>query len=177
MTLRASVRIDTKSTIKRLQQLQNKLDNAEMERFLEESVRPYLRDRAVLRFSQEGDDAVGQWKELLKTTRGIRKTQAKKYGWPIQPAHPINVRSGELKRFILDTHSIQTYSNGPRLFVPRLGGNQELQKKFKTAQQGKPGKVWKVATVPRPVVAVGQRDKADIETLWGRWIAKVLATL
>jgi hypothetical protein len=55
----------------------------------------YLVQRASDRFANEGDDASGPWAPLSNATEAIRASR----GFP--PAHPINVRTHDLQRFIL----------------------------------------------------------------------------
>lgn len=58
-------------------------------------LRQWLQERAEARFAAEGDDASGKWAALTDTTNKIRQS----LGFP--PEHPINVRTGELKRHVV----------------------------------------------------------------------------
>lgn len=182
--LRIAVKVDPEPFIKKFQQLQGHLDDDEMARFLEKSVVPYLHGRSKQRFATE---AWGSWPDLAESTQADRYRLAPLNGWPIEPDHPINRRSGELRKFITTTHSIRRAgSKGPTLYIPRLGRtSQTLEKKFKTAQLGstvtvknnKTGQSHSWSVPARPVVDLNHSDTRAIQRRWSRWVGKVLKTI
>lgn len=157
----------------RLAKMRASLTGTEAGRYLSDEARPYLRDRAIVRFSREGDDAVGRWAPLSKATRGIRKKLARYYGWPIQPAHPINQRSGELRSFVIGTQDLRRSESEATLTVPRVSSSRRLNDKMRAAQTGTPtGR-----KLARPVVGLSERDRADLTMLAERWWERIIQGL
>ena len=140
---------DTAGVSRMLTWLQMKLSNHGMMAFLAGAVYPYIKERAEQRFTSEGDDASGQWAPLRDATQHWRQSQG------FSPQHPINVRTGELYRYI--TQSTAAIMPTPKGTIMRYPGKQaraHLREKVKTAQKGKA----KPSTVARPVLVLGVRD-------------------
>lgn len=115
--------------------------------FLTTQVEPFLIERASRRFATEGDDVTGVWAPLKPATQAIRASE--NYG----AAHPINVRTGELARFITGSpFKKEVDSTGASLTFPERQPSGKLGKKFKGAQQGE-------GRAPaRPVIGLGATD-------------------
>jgi hypothetical protein len=119
--------------------------------FLQDHVHDRLVERARQRFADEGDEVVGAWPALADATVAIR--QSKGFGGP----HPINVRTGEMKRHILDSRpSIVPLPDGAVMTTPGGEPGGDLGKKLQTAQSGDN------RTPARPVIGVGVRDLEEI---------------
>lgn len=138
---------------------ENAVSPTALEYMLATSVAPWLQHRAEQRFNTEGDLASGKWNELRPATNLIRLLLG------YSPVHPINLREGDLHRFV--THSGGTVSpvgDGAELTWPGPGGAQE--EKLKVAQQGSPSgeNPWfkSAKTAARPVVAIDQADVAAL---------------
>lgn len=117
--------------------------------FMEDHVDPYLRRRIANRFLAEGDDVSGHWHPLTRATELIRARQ----GFP--PQHPINVRTRQMKDFLISTPS-QVRSSGPEVILthPPPIASGEINRKIATAQGGKANP----PTPARPVIGVNEND-------------------
>lgn len=121
--------------------------------FLGGTVDPFLRGRARERFASEGDDAVGKWAPLRESTQDIRAQLG--YG----PAHPINVRTGELEDYITGGPNRLTVAPwGAALNFPNGNTAGDLLSKVEIAQVG--GGERNV--VPRPVLGLSEVDLAFV---------------
>jgi hypothetical protein len=143
-----------------LDHLDNKLGPQGLTAFLSMTVFPYLMDRAKQRFQDEGDDVVGKWAPLAPATEVIRQSMG--YGG----AHPINVRTGELERYITQgspSASVQASPLGAFLQHPASAPSGKLKSKVKTAQQGDP-KFGRNGTPPRPVLGMNEVDLGYVMT-------------
>ena len=118
--------------------------------FLGTSVGPYLSKRAGERFANEGDDAVGgAWAPLKPGTVAIREEM----GFPGE--HPINVRTGELERWVVGSGwDAYPFGAGASLRYPGTAPTGTLKEKVVTAQRGRKDP----DTVARPVLAVNEAD-------------------
>jgi len=130
--------------------------------FLQDRVYPILADRAERRFASHGDEAVGgAWAQLRPFTQEMRAQGG--FG----PTGPINVRTGAMKRHILQREpEAIPMPTGGTLYFPRRGGREEA--KVKVAQMGE----MKSRTVPRPVLAVSHVDMELILVALGVHIAQ-----
>lgn len=157
--------IDDKDLVNQILALRHRLSDAGLEEFLEDVAHPYLQDRAAARFAAEGDDAVGQWLPLDATTVQIRLALG--YGG----AHPINVRTRDMLTYML-TSAAETsrVAEGMELTFPHSGGDPMIQEKIRTAQMGKAIP----STPPRPVVALSEKDGADLTMLLSDYITEGL---
>jgi hypothetical protein len=132
--------------------------------FLQDYVDPVLRKRTEERFQGEGDDVSGPWLPLAPATVLRRGS-----------AHPINVRTGQMKRYLLDEPpDIVTHSLGATMWSPGRTGSRELQSKVGTAQQG--GTTPEGRPVPpRPVLGVNENDAELILIEAAKYIGKHVA--
>ena len=144
---------------KMLLHLDSKLTSTGMTSFLAATVFPYLLQRAKERFQNEGDDVVGKWVPLAPETEIIRQSQG--FGG----AHPINVRTGELERYITQGSvqaSVQASPMGAFLQHPAASPSGDLKSKVKTAQQGDPK--FGRGVPARPVLGMNENDLGFIMT-------------
>lgn len=143
----------------KLAKLQALLDPAAVGVFLNEAIEKQINIRARQRFQSEGDDASGKWAPLSPGTQNIRESM--QYG----AAHPINVRTGELRDFIENGDArIAIEPSAATLTLPSSVPSGNLGKKFKGAQQGE-------GTAPaRPVLALGATDLAQTVTALEQYI-------
>ena len=134
--------------------------------FLEGVMEEHFEQRAQARFASEGDQASGQWEELLfPETHDFRVEQ----GFP--PAHPINRRTGELFRWVTQGGGdVAPFGGssvpGAILSWPKMPNDPETREKLHTAQAGKSDPY----TPPRPVVAMDQIDLAFALSALEKWI-------
>lgn len=154
------INFDSVSVEEVLRNLESTFESASLADFLRNEATSHLRARARSRFSSEGDDATGKWLPLKESTNAIRR----KLGFP--PAHPINVRTGELKAYVLVAPPaiIQTAGAATLTWPGNVGGGR-IEEKFLTAQIGSdvnhqyPGSY----TPPRPVVGVSVNDMIQLQ--------------
>lgn len=117
--------------------------------FLDDRMAPYLKRRIAARFAAEGDAASGKWMPLRTATQNIRRSKG--FG----PAHPINDRTGEMRRFFQGQMQLSSpVASGATLLMPGSNPAGELGEKIKTAQIGKASP----KTVARPVLAMNTED-------------------
>lgn len=148
------------NVVKNLQTLQRNT-GPDLEKFMRDDLVQYIQNRAQGRFANEGDDAVGQWAPLKPATEVRRASKG------FSPAHPINVRTGDLRSYI--TNDSGTVSGGAdewTLTWPDPPPSGELQEKTETAQRGKAYP----STVARPVIGLGASDISRITDDLGRFI-------
>lgn len=145
--------IDPGETEVVLDKLSVLLEPTSLGAWLENVVNRQLQDRAKNRFTKEGDDVTGKWAPLTDATQDIRASL--NYG----PAHPINVRTGELKAFIEGNPGRITYDElGTTLTIPGDQPTGALNDKFMGAQQGE-------GRAPaRPVLSLNSKDMAAAVT-------------
>ena len=112
---------------------------------LSDRVYPILEERAKARFANEGGEEVGgAWAALRPYTVEKRGS-----------AHPINVRTGQMRDHILQREpDAMPNSLGGSLWFPKRGGSAKALAKVKTAQMGDE----KSRTVARPVLGVSAKD-------------------
>lgn len=108
------------------------------------------------RFQTETDPTGHAWLPLAPFTQEMR--EAGGFG----PAHPINVRTGELKRHLLDNRpNIVPTPQQVTYTYPGDKGSAEVQQKLGAAQRGATQKGYR-PTPPRPVLGFGESDLALI---------------
>lgn len=155
------IKVDDKITLENLKRLSDKFNSLDLESWMKGELLAYLHTRASNRFSSEGDDAVGRWLPLSTATQAIRA------GAGFGPAHPINVRTGDLKSFMMgDPGQFAMNSSYAELKYPGSPSTQALQEKLSTAQTGR----GNPATPKRPVVGLGPTDIAEIDALFSIFI-------
>lgn len=143
---------DSRDIETRLAGMQRAFANDQMALWLVAGVDPILRHRTAERFADEGDDISGKWQSLKPYTVDERK----RTGFPGE--HPINVRTGSLKKHLLESPPrVATHTLGATMWSPGGDGGGDTANKVKIAQQG--GKTPEGWPVPaRPVLGVGPMD-------------------
>lgn len=120
--------------------------------WLETSVTYWLSNRARERFDTEGDDVTGPWMELGEYSQRRRAEQG--YG----SEHPINVRTGELEDYIVNSDGDVTIAPmGATLKYPGPDPVGDLAIKVETAQVGMTDSNGNY-TPPRPVLGMNTTD-------------------
>lgn len=151
----------------KLLQMRAMLMPSRLAQFLSEEGHAVMRRRIDNRFDTEGDDASGIWAALKYPTQQTRRALG------LGDQHPINVRTGELKRWILtDEPDVIMVGSGAQYTFP--GGtpvDPKTAEKFSTAQQGSTNP----ATVPRPVLAMSQVDTDLMVAALGLWFNAQMA--
>lgn len=152
---------------KQVQALLHSLDTAlnpvAIAAFLGATVDPHIRRRAQERFTSEGDDVSGKWLPLTPATQQIRAQMG--YG----SAHPINVRSGQLQDYVVDSaNAIAVTPLGAVLRMPGKPAAGTLKDKVRTAQKGSDDG----RTPARPVIGMNEQDLAFVLAALGGYIQK-----
>jgi hypothetical protein len=144
---------DAQYVNKMIAHLEMKLGPQGLNAFLSMTIFPYLLNRAKERFQNEGDDVVGKWTPLAPATEVIRQSMG------LGGAHPINVRTGELERYITQgsaTAAVQSYPGGSVLQHPASKPQGKLKNKVQVAQRGDPKFARGVPA--RPVLGMNESD-------------------
>lgn len=164
-----SIHIQVSGTVfKRLGTMQRKMTSENLGGWMSAGpVTDFLQGRAIRRFTGEGDDVSGAWAELKKSTQGWRKWEAEKFGYNIQPKHPINVRSESLREWVTDnTSGGKPIPGGWHYQYPiALPKDPKLSAKLRGAQEGQPGRA-----PARPVLGVDIVDGEVIATMLSVWL-------
>jgi len=146
--------------LKSLGQLELILSEASMAGFLKNFVVGYLQGRAQERFDMEGDDTVGKWVPLKESTLRIRAEKG-------FPSGPINVRTGELRDFVVNNPGSIGVDVGATLTWPTgLPEGNTLVYKYRVSQTG----TMSGRVPPRPTVGMSFRDMAAINVMLGGFI-------
>lgn len=128
--------------------------------FLATVADPYVRARISQRFASEGDDVSGRWHPLTRATESIRTSK----GFP--PAHPINVRTGKMESFLVNTPGdIKPNPIGATLEHPRPT-DPLTQQKINVAQRGKS----RPQTPSRPVLGYNENDLLFFTSSLAAWL-------
>jgi hypothetical protein len=154
--------IEDKSVRAMLTRVETMLEPASIAGFLMSAVVPYLQKRGKMRFESEGDDVSGKWLPLTEGTQAIRSAAG--YG----AEHPINVRSGELKDYIIGSTGMPTVeAGGATLTYPGTPpGNTDLKNKLAVAQSGGPNTQAGYRPTPaRPVLGLNEADLASVTVM------------
>lgn len=129
--------------------------------FLSGPVAEFLQERARRRFAAEGDDAVGKWAPLKEATVNIRLSQ--NYGGE----HPINRRTGELERWVVDGGwNAYPTSYGAEMAYPGSIPTGELLEKVQVAQRGDD------RAVARPVLGLTDTDLIAATIMFADFISE-----
>lgn len=140
----------------------NALSGHSLGEFFDEIAVPWFIERAEDRFEGEGDDAVGAWAPLRFPTRAVRKDAG--YG----ATGPINVRTGKLKEYVLDSQGdVRSTGSSASLKWPDATPRGLTGTKVRTAQRGSKTS----NTVARPVIAMNETDYQQVTTALTSWIA------
>lgn len=138
--------------------------------WLDNEAMDWLQQRGQDRFAAEGDDASGDWEPLKPATRKIRHDS----GYP--PSHPINVRSGDLRDFLLGDDGAITPlgADGARLTWPGTAPSGLTKEKLRVAQRGdKFGNnnlFPQTFTPARPVLALSELDTEALLLSYAEWL-------
>lgn len=140
-----------------LEHLDSALSPSGLATFLGLAAGPWIKERAADRFASEGDDATGKWAPLQEATIDIREKSG------FEGSHPINKRTGELEEYITQGQvGITSVPAVSTLTYPKNSpSTKSLREKMSTAQRGRSNPT----TVPRPVLALGERDLAQVVTM------------
>lgn len=147
---------DSRDVEMRLMGMQRAFESERVAAWLVAAVDPYLRAKIDYSFGKETDPEGEPWLPLSPATVAIRQ------GKHFSGQHPINVRTGQMKRHLLDTPPrIAITTLGATMWSPGDTGSPETAKKVKTAQLG--GQTPEGRNVPaRPVLGVGPEDLETI---------------
>lgn len=149
---------DSRDAERRLMALQHSFSDTEMMKWLAAGVDPIIRGRIEALFDNEGSIGGGTkpWAPLAAGTVEIRKSK----GFPGE--HPINQRTGSMKRHLLDDPPrVVPHSVGVTMWSPGSEGSGDVPNKVRVAQQG--GTTPEGSRVPaRPVLGV---DIVDLEII------------
>lgn len=129
--------------------LNQRLSSVGLSLFLKTVVDPFVRNRIEQRFISEGDDVSGKWHPLTAATALIRTQK----GFP--PDHPINVRTGLMRQFLVGTPG-DVRASGPLVTLthPPPTADGLMTQKISTAQAGKS----RPQTPARPVMGLNTND-------------------
>lgn len=142
-----------------LERTEGALSPLSLSAFLREEGLQFLRERADVRFGQEGDDASGPWPALAWPTVQIRQSK----GFPGE--HPINVRTGSLKQWITSSRGAVTQT-GTGAAASWPGEGTPLQEEKLATAQGK-----KRGVPARPVLAANELDLYVLTSGVAHWVA------
>jgi hypothetical protein len=161
MSMVPTVTVEDEIVLKLLNSVEHALTPPQLERFLSDEVKPYLRERAEQRFDRHGDDAVGgRWLPLSPKTIELHGP------------HDPNVLTGDLHDFIT-AGTVRTGQQpmGASLELPGPGTSLN-EKKVKVAQMGlNPNPISNFRAIPaRPVLGVNERDTRRILERFGTWL-------
>lgn len=128
-----------------------------MQGFMQAAVVPYIQQRATDRFARQGDDVSGPWLPLAVATQQIRQQAG------FQPAHPINVRTGQLRAFVTGSYGRVVSAGGMTdLEYPNPGNMMGiLMRKLMVAQAGTPAP----PTPARPVLGFNMNDTVALTAM------------
>jgi len=133
MTFALKIDVDPTEVEAMFHHLQLRLSPGALRVFLNTRAHRDLAMRAQQRFANEGDDATGPWADLTFMTGRIRAWQ----GYP--PFHPINVRTGALRNFVVNTFTVKETAHGATLKMPGEASG-DLLAKLTQAQVGGGGR-------------------------------------
>ena len=136
--------------------------------FLDREWSRIMQDAAMRRFSSESSETEGAWAELRDSTNKFRERQ----GFPRE--HPINERTGELRRY-LDTATIDYRSSDGFVsaqWPERASG--ELLHKLQVAQ-GASRRRDDATTPARPVLDATEEHLDELAVLMLRDFARAVA--
>lgn len=120
---------DSSHASEMLDEVIGSLEDGAVSRFFDTTVDNFLQERARLRFSGGGDDASGAWKPLTLETQERRRQLG--FG----PSSPINVRTSDLRTFIVNSQG-RTWEQGDEVVYqfPGVDVQGEIGAKIEYAQ-------------------------------------------
>ncbi len=127
--------------------------------FLIDDAHKHFVDEIYMRFVHKGDDKSGQWAPLHDATIDIRRA----LGYPND--NEINVRTGDLLRFVVESYDILAGPMYAQMDLPGAPPTEALADKLRRAQRGSDDNILGYGpTIPRPILAL---DMTDMATLLG----------
>lgn len=149
MSGQLSIKADTSDVERMLKNLVEVTSPIGMTVWMETVMEPWLQARVRSRFGTEGDDVSGQWLPLRPYTQMVRSQSG--YG----AEHPINIRTGELLRYLDSSDAgIVAIPSGTQMTYPGVSAGGSLAEKLSTAQVGSPDG----RTPARPVLGLSLYD-------------------
>jgi hypothetical protein len=127
--LALKITVDSTDVEAMFHKLESRLSPGALRIFLNARAHRDLAQRAQQRFANEGDDASGPWADLAFMTGRIRAWQG------FLPFHPINVRTGALRSFVINSYTVKETVGGATLTMPGEASGTLLAK-FTQAQLG-----------------------------------------
>lgn len=174
-TTGATIEVEADDVLAVLRQVELATNTIGLREFLGGPVVEWLQERADHRFASEGDDASGQWPDLTWGTQQIREA----LGFPRE--HPINVRTGDLRDWVVNSDG-KVSALGPlgaELEWPGTAPDAEIESKFKVAQKGAnygENPMFPTSgTVPRPVARVNAVDLEAVLEAYVMWLPVFVA--
>jgi len=136
--------------------------------FLGGPMQQVIKTRASERFTTQGEDVSGggwkAWEPLKDSTIDFRRAQG--FG-----PTPINVRTGELERYITQSDATVTpTATGAAMTYPGQPATGLVREKVETAQAGKPSP----KTPPRPVLGLSTPDLELALVSMNQWIIQTI---
>lgn len=163
------VDVDASQSLAAFELTTAQLGAAGLHAFAMTSILPWLQRRISRRFASEGDEVTGKWAELMHTTGMIRSSQ----GYPAW--HPINQRSGRLRRWLTSSFRI-TPGYGVVVTLPGNGSPLDMEKLTIAQKGGYSRKRVGSRAGPnrpapaRPVLGLGKADEYKINRDLMEWI-------
>lgn len=154
MSVNTEVYVSSGAVEALLLRLEDTLRPAHMAEFLGYNITPYIQGRVQRRFEMEGDDVSGPWAPLADATVRMREDA----GFPGE--HPINVRTGELERYISDSTPALVAEPYAMLIYPGRDPGGEMGAKMRTAQSGSDNP----SAPARPVIGLDEADLTYVLT-------------
>jgi hypothetical protein len=142
--------------------------------FMKRDVQPYLAEVMVDRFAYNGTGGT-TWAPLAESTRRIRQEMGVSDDWAI------NERTGDMLEHLISHSEVTSNVNLTTLTVPGDQGDEVMQKKIKTAQEGH--SEWNplfeqvTHTPARPVLDVTEEDTTAIVTLLQMHVMNLIGAL
>lgn len=160
---------DLMEVIRAVTALQTFVSNPSMSSVLDGPVADILSNRIEQRFASEGDEVSGPWAALKERTNAFREQQ----GFPTD--HPINERTGNMKRWLTGHGFITIDPEGPNYSLPGddNAGDPFLNAKLITAQTGTNPTTG--GDTPRPVLGLGEVDAELVAEAIVEWFLATTA--
>lgn len=168
MAVVATVIVNSASVEKLLASAEFAVGPAGAAAFLGGPMQEVLKTRAQERFTTQGEDVSGggwqAWEPLTDATIEFRRAQG--FG-----PTPINVRTGELERYITQSEATVTpTATGALMTYPGQPAAGLTHKKVETAQVGKANP----KTPPRPVLGLSTTDVELALVSMSQWIIQTI---
>ncbi len=164
--MQADIIVDDAEVTQALANLRHAVSPSSLEQFLTGEAEPYVKERAEARFKRQGDDRSGRWAPLAEWTKNERESLG--FG----RSRPINIRTGELQNYILNSPSRHGSGGGQAYVILPGPADSSERQKFKVAQQGmkKNHPPFKRPVPARPVLAINEIDNRQVMRKFHRWL-------